>query len=76
MKLYTSDAVNGLLKRYIENNWEIVSKEGSLLTEYVCFWEGLKSAVILEQYLNERSSAYTIKMFRNLPKKYEKYFNL
>ena len=74
MKLYTNEAVKNLLKLYEEKGGQIIVRQWCLLDEYLCYWEGLKSTVILDKYLNERSSAYTIRMFKKLPKKYEDYF--
>lgn len=35
--------------------------------------EGLKTIIIREVYLNEWSSAHTIRCYNKLPKKYERY---
>lgn len=74
MKLYTKKAIDNLIEKYDEKHGDMISQEGSLLTEYLLFWKGLKFAVVLEQYLNEWSSAYTVKMYKKLPKKYDEYF--
>lgn len=75
MKYYTTEAVKDLLQKYEEHWWTYLVKDWCLLDEYLCFWNWLKYSVIQEHYLNERSSTYTIRMFKKLPKKYSEYFN-
>ena len=72
--IYTQGAVDELTARHTAKGWDIISREGSLLDNYLLFWEGLKYTVILERPLNEWSSWYTIKMFKKLPKKYAEFF--
>ena len=75
MTLYSSEAVENLAKRYVEKNGDIhVIDEGSLLEYGLAIFTGenLKTAIIKERYLNEWSSAYTVKMYNKIPWKYEK----
>lgn len=74
MKLYTSGAVQQLADYYVENGGEVFEvEEGTLgwgLTLMVR--DGWKSAVVRETYVNEWSSAHTVRMYERLPKKYQK----
>ena len=74
MKLYNYEAVEQLMNRYLEQGGNVhILDEGSLVYGLVvCEGEGLKTAVIKEVYLNEWSSAQSIRMYNNMPKKYAK----
>lgn len=74
MKLYTLSAVENLMNKYLELGGTVdILDEGSLVYGLViCQAEGKKLAVIKEVYLNEWSSAQTIRFYNKLPKKYEK----
>ena len=74
MTTYTYKAVEDLKNRYLDLNGSFLTKDWGLLDNYLFFWEGLKYTVCLEVYLNERSSAYTIRHFKKLPKKYSDFF--
>lgn len=71
---YTLKACDDVINKYIDNGGEVIElEEGSLgygLT--VCFGKGLKTCIITEKYLNEWSSAHTIRFYNNMPKKYER----
>lgn len=77
MKLYTSGAVQQLADYYMENGGEVYEvEEGTLgwgLTLMVR--DGWKSAVVRETYVNEWSSAHTVRMYERLPRKYQKFLD-
>lgn len=77
MKLYTSGAIQQLADYYMENGGEVFEvEEGALgwgLTLMVR--DGWKSAVVRETYINEWSSAHTVRMYERLPKKYQKFID-
>jgi hypothetical protein len=72
MKLYTNEAVENLINKYVERDGEIIEAiEGCLgYGTVICSAYGCKYAVIEEVFLNAWISAHTIKMYNNLPKKY------
>jgi hypothetical protein len=76
-KIYNLKSVEELMNRYVdEYNGEVATvKEGVLGygTTLLHSAEGRKSIVIQEVYLNAWSSGHTIRMYKTLPKKYEKY---
>ena len=74
MKLYNYKAVEQLMNQYIEQGGNVhILDEGSLVYGLVvCEGECLKTAVIKEVYLNEWSSAQSIRLYNNMPKKYAK----
>jgi hypothetical protein len=69
---YSLAACNELISRYVDKEGEIITlDEGCLgLGTIVCLAEGCKTAVIQEIYLNEWSSAHTIRLYSKTPKKY------
>lgn len=73
-KLYSFKDVDNLIERYIKAGGEAVqTDEGSLGSgNWILFdtTDNLRSFVINEVYLNEWSSAHTIRGYKNLPKKY------
>lgn len=73
-KYYTLGACENLISKYIDAGGEVVTlEEGVLgLGLTMCYGEGLKTAIIKEVYLNEWSSAHTVRMYNETPKKYEK----
>lgn len=73
-KAYTLAACENLIERYIECGGEVVTlEEGSLgLGLTMCHGEGLKTAIINEVYVNEWTSRHTVRMYNDMPKKYEK----
>lgn len=80
-QLYGCSYVENLMQQYVDKGGEICTiVEGCLgygLT--ICHGEGLKTAVIKEIYLNEWSSAHSIRMYNKCPKKYaeilDKYYD-
>lgn len=75
MKFYSNEAVENLIEKYNQKtggNFELYTIEGSLLDNYIITGEGLKTAIIKEEYLNCWSSCYTIRIYNEMPAKYEK----
>ena len=72
MKLYSYKAAEELMSRYTEKNGDVyILDEGSLVYGLViCMGEGLKTSIIKEVYLNPWSSAQSIRMYDQTPKKY------
>lgn len=71
--LYSLQAVENLIEKYIENGGEIITLEEGVLGygKTLLIGDGLKSVVITEIPLNCWSSAHSIRMYNKLPKKYE-----
>lgn len=77
MTLYTQEAVNNILNAYSKkSNYDIIKFDGSLLDNYIVFGDNLKTTIIKEIYLNEWSSAYSIRMYNKTPQKYQKIIDL
>lgn len=75
MTLYDMTAVDTLAKKYIERGGNVhVIQDGSLLDYGLAIFtaDGCKATVVRERYLNEWSSAYTLRMYNKLPEKYKK----
>jgi hypothetical protein len=74
MRTYTIKAVEDLINEYIKRDGEIVEViEGGLgHGTTICSAFNCKYSVIQEIFLNEWSSTHTIRMYKKLPKKYEK----
>ena len=74
MKAYGLKAVEALIEKYVEYDGEILTvQEGTLgygLT--ICYGHGLKTAVITERYINEWTSAHTVRMYDKMPEKYRR----
>lgn len=73
-KLYSCTAVENLMNRYKDKGGEITEiEEGCLGYGFIILYgPGLKTAVIKEVYINEWSSAHTVRLYNKMPKKYEK----
>lgn len=74
MKLYGATEVDEIISLYNKKEGEVyIIDEGSLVYGLViCTGYGLKTAIIKEKYLNEWSSANTVRFYNKMPKKYEK----
>lgn len=76
MNLYSYEAVNDLICRYTDAGGEMYEMRegvlgcGDLLLYDFC--DHLKTYVIREVYLNEWSSAHTIRAYNKMPAKYLK----
>jgi hypothetical protein len=74
MKLYTNNAVDKVVKQYIDKGGDIeVYAEGSLASYglAICSGNGLKFCIIKEKYINSWSIGNVIKFYNKLPKKYQ-----
>lgn len=73
MALYTCKEVQMLIDLYFDKDGSMAIIDiGSLGYGFrILYGEGLKTTVIKEKYLNEWSSAHTIRMYNKCPKKYE-----
>ena len=71
--LYTLEAVNQTVNKWIEAGGEISTVEEGVpgwgLT--ICHGDGLRTAIITEVPLNSWSSAHTIRIYNKMPKKYK-----
>lgn len=72
MKLYTLDAIDGLISKYLNAGGEMKTiEEGSLgygLT--MLHGDGLKTCIITERYLNDSSSGHSVRFYNDMPKKF------
>lgn len=70
--LYALEAVEQTVNNWIKAGGEISTVEEGVLGWglTICHGEGLKTAIITEVPLNERSSAHTIRVYKKMPKKY------
>lgn len=76
MQLYTLTAVEKLQAHYIQKGGSvIVMQEGTLLDDILMRCEGLKTIVATAVFLSEWNSAYKVRQYNVMPKKYEKYTN-
>lgn len=75
MSIYTLQAVDNLIERYINRGGEIVTITDGVLGYGTTLLVGdnLKTIVIQEKYLNEWSSGHTIRTYNVTPKKYKEY---
>ena len=73
--MYSLQACEDLISRYLERGGEVVTiEEGCLgLGLTLLYGAGLKTTIIREVYLNEWSSGHTIRMYNECPKKFQKY---
>lgn len=71
-KLYTCNAIKKLIDLYVFRGGNVYTIEEGVLGYglTVLAGENLKTVVIKEVYLNEWSSAHTIRFYTNIPKKY------
>lgn len=74
MKMYGCKAIEGLFSRYYELGGEVIELIPGTLGHglTVCFGDGLKTAVIKEQYINCWSSGHTVRFYNGMPEKYRK----
>ena len=73
MKLYTLNAIDTLINKYIESEGSILTLEkGSLgYGHLLLVGNGLKTCIIKERYLNESSSGHSVRFYSETPKKYQ-----
>jgi hypothetical protein len=74
MTIYSNKVVQDVIDNYIKKDGEVIEViEGCLgYGTTICIGKGLKSTIIQEVFLNPWSSGHTIRMYKKLPKKYEK----
>jgi hypothetical protein len=75
MKLYSNTAVENLQQKYHEQGGNCLQVQDGSLLEYglgIFYGNGLKTCIVQEQYLNEWSSAYRIRFYNKIPKKYQR----
>lgn len=72
MKLYNQNAIEKLKELYQGGQLDIII-EGCLLEFQLAIFskEGKKYTIVKDKYLNSWSSAYTMKHYNKLPKKYQ-----
>lgn len=77
MTLYNQKAVDYIFDIF-EKRTDFVSYtiEGVLLDNHILQAKGMKTIIIKEVYLNEWSSAYSIKKYNKIPQKYQKVIDL
>jgi len=73
MSYYTIESIEKIIDLYLSKGGEIIEVvEGCLgYGTTICYGNGLKSTVIQEHFKNSWSSEHTVRMYNNLPKKYE-----
>jgi len=73
MKRYSCKQVQSLINRYIDKGGQIVEIEQGVLGygTIVCFGDGLKTAVVKEQFINAWASDHKVTLYSKMPKKYE-----
>ena len=71
MQFYSLNAVENLAARYRDKGGKaVLVREGALLDDMVMYGDGLKTCVAMVQYLNDSSSAYTVRFYNKMPRKY------
>jgi hypothetical protein len=71
MKLYSLEAVEKVIAQASAADGEVrMIAEGALLDSYVISIPGKKHVVAIATYLNAWSSAYRVRQYNKLPKKY------
>lgn len=76
-ELYCSTAVENLINKYIKKGGTATTIEEGVLGwgTVICHGQNLKTSIIKEVFINEWSSAHTIRMYNKCPKKYLKHLN-
>lgn len=80
-KLYSLHACESMMEKYADMGGNVLTlEEGTLgVGLVVCFGENLKTAIIKEVSVNSWTSAHTIRMYNEMPRKYadmiEKHYN-
>lgn len=75
MTYYNLDVCEDIIRKYANGDGIVITlEEGCLgLGTVICYGSGFKTTIIRERYLNEWSSTHTIRMYKKMPKKYEKW---
>ena len=74
---YSLESCSNLMNIYFSKGGNCITvHEGNLgLGTVVCYGNNLKTSIIQEQFVNSWSSIHTIRMYKKMPKKYEKLIN-
>ena len=79
MKLYTNTCIENTIAKYIDLGGQLdIIDENSCLLAFnlaVLSAPNYKYLIIKDKYLNDWSSAYTVKKYNKLPKKYSDLIN-
>nr|DAE47483.1 MAG TPA: hypothetical protein [Caudoviricetes sp.] len=75
MALYNYSAVEKLFSK-LDDDFQIYTISGSLCDSHIVKKDGYKTMIITEKYLNEYSSAVTIRQYNKMPKKYKQVIDL
>jgi hypothetical protein len=72
MNYYSLSACENLIKKYLDLGGTVETIEDGVLGlgTVVCYATGKKTAIIKEVYINDWSSAHTVRMYNKTPKKY------
>lgn len=75
MTYYDLEVCEELMREYAKRDGIIITlEEGGLgLGTVICYGGGLKTTIIREIFINEWTSAHTIRMYNRMPMKYEKW---
>ena len=75
MTYYDLEVCEDIIRQYAERDGIVITlEEGGIgLGTVICYGGSFKTTIIREVYLNEWSSAHTIRMYNKMPKKYEKW---
>ena len=78
MTIYGYDSFTSVLEAYEKSgkDYQVYTLAGGLLDSHILTGDGLKTAIFKEIYLNEWSSAYTIRLYNKTPKKYDTIIDL
>lgn len=75
MSLYETKEVNKLIDKYLDKDGDFYVISDGCLLDYglaICTGYNLKTCIIKERYLNEWSSAYSVRFYNEMPSKYKK----
>lgn len=74
--LYSYEAVERLADKYAERGGTVYTIPGSLIDNYIMVAPDCKVSICEERYLNEWSSACTLRMYNKMPANIEKIVEL
>ena len=75
MTYYDLEVCEDVIREYAKRDGIVITlEEGCLgLGTVICYGGGLKTTIIRERFINEWTSAHTIRMYNRMPIKYEKW---
>lgn len=77
MSIYNQKAIDNIFKQYEKHeNFIAWTIPGALVDGYILTADGCKTTIIKEVYLNEWSSAYSVRMYNRIPAKYQKIIDM